>query len=64
MKQELKGDWRRWNHEHCSEDLALKFGRTVLFGQGENMRIETGMYNHGKEELAVVASAILVKEVK
>lgn len=64
MKQELKGHWKRWNHEHCSEDLALKFGRTVLFGQDENMRIEAGMYRHGKEELAVGASAFLVKEVK
>ena len=64
MKQELKGIWRRWNHEHCSEDLTLMFGRTVLFGQGENIIIEAGMYRHGKEELAVVASAFLVKEVK
>ena len=62
MTQEFRGNWRR-NHEHYSEDTALKFGRIVLLGQGENLRIKADTCRCGREEPDMVVSAFLVKEV-
>lgn len=50
MKQELRGDRRRKNREHCSGPLAFKVERIVLFIHGESMKIETGMYRNVREE--------------